>query len=153
MTAAPAGPRPEQPDRRQRPDSARFPRPRRLRRALPDAPPDACEAFVAHLPAVARARAALPEPATVEAVCETFRAVADPTRLRIVFALSAGELCVCDLAAALGMSASAVSHQLRLLRGLRLVRRRRVGRNVFYTLDDGHVLRLLREAAAHARHG
>ena len=77
---------------------------------------------------------------TVTALAETFRALGDPTRVRILDALSHGELCVCDLAAVLSLSQSAVSHQLRLLRGLRLVRARRAGRMVFYALDDRHVI-------------
>jgi len=79
---------------------------------------------------------------TVE-VAEIFKALADPTRVRILHALSHAELCVGDLAAVLEMSESAVSHQLRLLRGLRVVRARREGKQVFYAMDDEHVTRLL----------
>ena len=77
-------------------------------------------------------------------------ALGDPTRVRILDALSHGELCVCDLAAVLSLSQSAVSHQLRLLRGLRLVRARREGRMIFYALDDLHVVDLLRQGLKHA---
>ena len=81
-----------------------------------------------------------------------FAALAEPTRLRIVDALDrAGELCVCDLCALLTLRQSNVSHQLRLLRGLRLVKNRRAGRLVFYSLDDDHVLHLLRDGLAHVR--
>jgi len=80
---------------------------------------------------------------------ETFRALGDATRLRILDALSKVELCVGDLAELIGLSESAVSHQLRLLRGLRLVRSRRDGRRVFYALDDRHVLDLFRQGLAH----
>src|SRR5215210_9169802 len=69
-------------------------------------------------------------------VAEIFKALADPTRVRILHALSHAELCVGDLAAVLGMTESAVSHQLRLLRGLRVVRARRDGKLIFYALDD-----------------
>ena len=88
---------------------------------------------------------------TVEAIAETFRVLGDPTRVRILDALSAGELCVCDIATCAGISESAVSHQLRLLRGMRLVRPRRAGRQVFYSLDDQHIVQLLRLAVTHVQ--
>ena len=82
-------------------------------------------------------------------LAETFRALGDPTRVRILDALSHGELCVCDLAAVLSLSQSAVSHQLRFLRSLRLVKPRREGRMVFYSLDDRHVVDLLQQGLRH----
>ena len=103
----------------------------------------------------ARVQEALPhlldEPAAVR-LAETFRALSDPTRVRIVSLLAQAELCVCDLAAALGMSQSAVSHQLRTLRDLRLVRWHREGRQIFYTLDDEHVADLFRRGLDHVTH-
>jgi ArsR family transcriptional regulator, lead/cadmium/zinc/bismuth-responsive transcriptional repressor len=92
-------------------------------------------------------------PRTVEALAETFRVLGDPTRVRILDALAAGELCVCDIASVAGISESAVSHQLRLLRGMRLVRPRRAGRLVYYTLDDQHIIELLRQAQTHVEEG
>ena len=89
--------------------------------------------------------------ATVEEIAATFSVLGDPTRIRILDALSAGELCVCDIAALAGISESAVSHQLRLLRGMRLVRPRRAGRQVFYSLDDQHIVELLRLAVTHVQ--
>jgi ArsR family transcriptional regulator len=86
---------------------------------------------------------------TVEALADTFRVLGDPTRVRILDALSAGELCVCDIASLVGISESAVSHQLRLLRSMRLVRPRRSGRLVFYAVDDQHILELLKQASTH----
>jgi DNA-binding transcriptional ArsR family regulator len=88
---------------------------------------------------------------TVEALAETFRALGDPTRVRILDALAAGELCVCDIASLVGISESAASHQLRLLRGLRLVRPRRAGRQVYYAVDDHHILELLTQARTHVQ--
>jgi DNA-binding transcriptional ArsR family regulator len=85
-------------------------------------------------------------------LAEIYKALSDPTRLRIVSLLVDAELCVCDLAAALGMGQSAVSHQLRTLRELRLVRWRRTGRKVFYTLDDEHVADLYRRGLEHLAH-
>jgi ArsR family transcriptional regulator len=110
---------------------------------------DSCDVIQIDLTRVRRLRAALVGGDTVTGLADTFRALGDPTRVRILDALSHGELCVCDLAAVLSLSQSAVSHQLRLLRGLRLVRARREGRMVFYTLDDLHVVDLLRQGLKH----
>jgi ArsR family transcriptional regulator, lead/cadmium/zinc/bismuth-responsive transcriptional repressor len=113
--------------------------------------PDACDVIQIDLNRVRRLRAALVDGETVGALADIFRALGDPTRVRILDALSHSELCVCDLAAVLSLSQSAVSHQLRLLRGLRLVRARRSGRMVFYALDDRHVTDLLGQGMKHAR--
>lgn len=88
-------------------------------------------------------------PESAAALADTFRLLGDPTRVRLLDALAAGELCVCDLATLLGATVSAVSHQLRLLRGLRLVRARREGRMIFYSLDDHHIHDLLAQARGH----
>jgi DNA-binding transcriptional ArsR family regulator len=116
----------------------------------PELVPDkACEA--PHLDAMrieARRRALMHAP-QVEDLAETFRVLGDPTRVRILDALSGGELCVCDIASLVNMSESAVSHQLRLLRTMRLVRPRRAGRQVFYSVDDHHILDLLTLASTH----
>ena len=85
----------------------------------------------------------------VATLAATFRALGDPTRVRILDALSKAELCVCDLAGLLGLTESAVSHQLQLLRAMRLVRSRRAGRHVFYTLDDQHIVSLFNQGLAH----
>jgi ArsR family transcriptional regulator len=83
-------------------------------------------------------------------VAGLFVLLADPTRLLLLSALAAGELCVCDLAASTGVNRSTVSHQLRTLRDGRLVRARREGRVVYYCLDDDHVRELLAMGVAHA---
>jgi ArsR family transcriptional regulator len=83
---------------------------------------------------------------------EVLRTLGEPTRLRILHALAASELCVFDLARGLGMSPSAISHQLRLLRALRMVRYRKQGREVYYALDDEHVLQLMSGVLSHLRH-
>lgn len=98
---------------------------------------------------VARARAAMRPAESIATLAETFRLLGDPTRLSIVWALSREELCVGDLAILLGMSQSAVSHSLRALRQLRLVRHRKVGRVAYYALDDDHITHLLREGISH----
>lgn len=82
-------------------------------------------------------------------LAETFKALGDPTRIRITYALSREELCVCDLANLLGVSQSAVSHSLRVLRQLKLVKFRKEGRIAYYTLDDVHIEHLLDEGFRH----
>ena len=98
---------------------------------------------------VERARSALPAAPTVLTLADTFRALGDPTRLRLVAAIATEELCVCDLATLLGVSQSAVSHSLRALRDLRLVRYRKAGKIAYYSLDDAHIATLLREGVRH----
>src|SRR4051795_4849115 len=87
----------------------------------------------------------------VNGLADTFKVLGDPTRVRILDVLSRRELCVGDIAEVLGLSESAVSHQLRLLRNADLVRQRRAGQMVFYALDDHHVIRLFAQAHEHVR--
>jgi DNA-binding transcriptional ArsR family regulator len=87
--------------------------------------------------------------ASVARLADMFRVLGDPTRVRILDVLSRGEMCVCDIAHHLGMTESAVSHQLRVLRDKRLVRARRAGRMIFYTLDDQHIVRLFAQGLEH----
>ena len=98
---------------------------------------------------VREARAMVPGDRMVRALAETFGALSDPTRVRIIFALSEQELCVFDLARLLGLTGSAVSHQLRLLRGQRLVRYRKEGKVAYYSLDDDHIRNLMEECVKH----
>jgi len=88
---------------------------------------------------------------TVHALAETFQALSDPTRVRIIAALSRQELCVGELAELLGLTGSAVSHQLRLLRAQSLVRYRREGKVAYYALDDDHIRNLFAEGVRHVR--
>ena len=98
-----------------------------------------CEVRTIHLDRVIRARnEAIPDP-LLERLALTYKILGDPTRLKIVMALKSGEMCVCDLAAFAGVSESAVSHQLRRLRDLALVKHRRDGQTLYYALDDRHV--------------
>ncbi len=113
---------------------------------------DQCEVTHIEEERVRRAQAQLVDGLTATDLADFFGALGDPTRVRIISALSAGELCVCDLAAALGMSQSAISHQLRILRQLRLVKRRRAGQMAYYTIDDEHVSHLFRQGMDHLRH-
>ena len=83
---------------------------------------------------------------------ETFKALSDPTRLNIIYVLSKGSLCVCDIAHVLDMTQSAISHHLRVLRNLKLVKFRKEGKMVIYSLDDDHVLELFRQGLDHVKH-
>ncbi|HEV2129361.1 MAG TPA: metalloregulator ArsR/SmtB family transcription factor [Thermomicrobiales bacterium] len=103
-----------------------------------------------HPRAVMEARRTLRNAAACSDVASLFAVLGDPTRIRVLTALAAGELCVCDLAAATGVNRSTVSHQLRVLRTHRLVRRRREGKVAYYALDDDHVLQLLAVAGEHS---
>lgn len=103
----------------------------------------------ADVAALEHLRSSLLNGRTVQAVSEVFKLLGDPTRVRLVDALTHGERCVCDLAALVGMTESAVSHQLRLLRAARLVRVRRTGRMAYYSLDDHHVVGLLHDTRKH----
>jgi DNA-binding transcriptional ArsR family regulator len=107
-----------------------------------------------HDPAArARVAARLLDARAIDAVSEVFRLLGDPTRVRIVDALSHGERCVCDLATLVGLTESATSHQLRLLRASRLVRVRRAGRMAYYSLDDHHVAGLVHDTRKHVEEG
>jgi ArsR family transcriptional regulator len=85
-------------------------------------------------------------------LADTFKALADPTRVRIMSVLAITDLCVCDLAVTLGMTQSAISHQLRLMRDMRLVRSRKEGRMVYYALDDDHIKDLFTRGLEHIEH-
>jgi ArsR family transcriptional regulator len=111
--------------------------------------PDRCDVFHLDPAKVAALRRRLLNDGSAAALAETFKLLGDPTRVRMLDALARSELCVCDLAGLLGLSESAVSHQLRLLRGMRLVRPRRAGRMVFYTLDDQHIVGLFAQGLEH----
>jgi ArsR family transcriptional regulator, lead/cadmium/zinc/bismuth-responsive transcriptional repressor len=96
-------------------------------------------------------KARLLDEASVIDLAETFRMLGDTTRVRILDALARTEVPVCDLANVLGLTQSAVSHQLRLLRSMRLVKSRRDGRHIYYTLDDDHILDLFEQGLEHVQ--
>lgn len=113
---------------------------------------DLCEVDVVDPVKIGRARAAVPDGATLVRLADTLRALGDPTRLRIVCALAApgvDELCVCDLTTLVDVSNSAVSHSLRALRELGIVRYRKAGKIAYYSVDDAHVAELVREGLQH----
>lgn len=102
-----------------------------------------------HQEKIRTVRRALAGDETIFGMSETFKVLSDPTRLKIVLALATEELCVIDVAELLGLTESAVSHQIRLLRNLRLVKQRKQGKMVFYSLDDEHIEDLIRVASRH----
>ena len=111
--------------------------------ALSPCTSETCDIRVVHLDRVVRAKAEAIEEDDMERLALTYKIMGDPTRLKIILALRGGEMCVCDIAAFLGLSESAVSHQLRRLREFSLVRARRDGQVFYYSLDDSHVLDLV----------
>lgn len=113
---------------------------------------DICETTCAHKDKVQNVKNNQLSSEEVLSLSEIFKAMGDPTRIRILQALSEEELCVCDLVEVLEMTQSAVSHQLRALRNLRLVKYRKEGKNVFYSLDDEHIINLFTQGLAHIRH-
>lgn len=111
---------------------------------------DLCEVQCLDARKVSAARRAMRPSDQVQIVADTLRVLGDPTRLRIVEALSRYELCVCDLALVVGASQSTVSHSLRALRQMRLVRYRKDGKIAYYSLEDAHISSLLSTAFEHA---
>jgi len=114
---------------------------------------EVCDVFCIDAEAVARVRTSMVSDRSAEGLAQTFGVLGDPTRVKLISALMAGELCVCDLATLLGLSQSAVSHQLRLLRNMRLARYRRDGRIVYYSLDDQHIRDLFLQGLQHVTEG
>ena len=112
---------------------------------------DLCDCRVIHEDKVARAREISLSAEITENVCQIFKALGDNTRLKILWALEKQEMCVCDLAAMLDVTESAVSHQLRLMRTLRLVTNRREGTILYYSLVDDHVSQLIQVALEHVQ--
>jgi ArsR family transcriptional regulator, lead/cadmium/zinc/bismuth-responsive transcriptional repressor len=112
-----------------------------------DAP--SCDAYLVNLGNVRQVQPEIVSIEKVQQMAEFFGTLADPSRLRLLSALAQQELCVCDLAAVVKMGESAVSHQLRVLRSQRLVKYRREGRKIYYSLADSHVMNLYAEVAAH----
>ncbi len=112
---------------------------------------DGCKIRVVHLERVEQAREDAISERELERLSLIYRVLGDPNRLKIVMALRNVEMCVCDLAAFTGLSESAVSHQLRRLKDLALVKKRRDGQIIYYSLDDEHVAGLLNVGLEHIR--
>lgn len=106
-----------------------------------------------HHNAVENAMENMPEENQIDALSAFFKMMGDPTRIKMMYLMSQGEVCVQDIASALGMTKSAISHQLSGLRDSRVVKSRRDGKNVFYSIDDDHVHAVLSIAMTHIQHG
>ena len=121
---------------------------------LPHESDEICEAPHHHSGlALDKMRESLPTAVELDRIAELFKVLGDPTRMQILTALFAEEeLCVCDISDLLGMSQSAISHQLRLLRTTHLVKNRREGKSIFYSLDDTHVATIIAQGLEHIRH-
>lgn len=113
---------------------------------------DRCEIWAVDEEKVKETKKRLPSDETFTVLAETFGALADPNRARILQSLVNQELCVCDIACVIGISESAVSQHLRILRTLRLVRQRKEGRMMYYSLNDDHIGQLLDICLEHTRH-
>lgn len=110
---------------------------------------EVCEVNVIHEDVLERVKAKMPDETPVYEVSELFKVFGDSTRARIICALNIEEMCVCDLSVLLGMSQSAISHQLRLLKVARIVKSRKQGRVVYYSLDDAHIGQIFAKAFDH----
>jgi DNA-binding transcriptional ArsR family regulator len=113
---------------------------------------DMCEITCEHPEKVCCAKANLLPENKVQQLADIFKIVGDSTRIKILSVLSREEMCVCDIAETLEMGQSAISHQLRVLRSARLVKFRKEGKEAWYSLDDNHVVDLLRLGLAHISH-
>lgn len=114
---------------------------------------DSCEELKVNIDNINMVRACMIVDDDAVKLSEVFKVLGDPTRIKIIYALSKCDLCVCDVAETIGMTQSAVSHQLRLLRSMRLVKFRKEGKSVFYSLDDEHILQLFSQGMEHISHG
>ena len=110
-----------------------------------------CDGDELHEERIEKGRAVMPPEDELYELSDFFKVFGDSTRIRILFAIDGGPLCVCDIAELLGMTKSAVSHQLKILRSSDLVTYRRSGKNVFYELADGHVRDIIEKALEHIR--
>ena len=134
------------------PDTKKFPQPATapdgLANALPDVP--VCDPDCHGEPdIVARLRSDLPDDEVLYDLSELFRVFGDTTRIKILYVLFESEMCVCDLAKTLNMTQSAISHQLRILKQMKLVKNRREGKTVFYSLADGHIKTIINQGMEH----
>ncbi|MDR1362872.1 MAG: metalloregulator ArsR/SmtB family transcription factor, partial [Spirochaetaceae bacterium] len=112
---------------------------------------DLCECTIIHEEIVAEVQKQMPDEETMLDLADLFKMFADSTRVKIICALLCAEMCVCDISALLGMTKSSISHQLRLLRQTKLVKNRREGKIIYYSLDDEHINDILDKGLAHVR--
>ena len=114
---------------------------------------DRCEIHIVDQEKVAETRQRLLNDEVYTGLAETFAALADSNRAKIIYSLIGQDLCVCDIASVVGISESAVSQHLRILRNLRLVKQRKDGRMMYYSINDDHIQTLLGVCLEHTRHG
>lgn len=112
---------------------------------------EVCEVSVIHHETINHVRRSMPDEELVLDAAELFKVFGDSTRAKIICALAVAEMCVCDIAALLSMSSSAISHQLRILKQARIVRSRRDGKIIYYSLDDEHIKQLFDAAIEHLK--
>jgi len=110
---------------------------------------EVCKIYEEHLDKILKVQKKLPDEETILEISDFFNALGNPTRLKIVFALLEEKLCTCDLSNITGLSVSAISHQLRILKDRKIVAYKKDGKNVFYRLDDEHVKEILNVALKH----
>lgn len=110
---------------------------------------ECCETVEVHTELLEVVNRTMPDETQLYDLAELFKVFGDSTRIRILFVLSSAEVCVCDLAEVLGMTQSAISHQLRILRQNKLVKSRKEGKTVFYSLADGHVRTIIAQGMEH----
>lgn len=113
---------------------------------------DTCSCNVIHQDIVDKVRLNMPKEEKLYDLADLFKVFGDTTRIKIIYALFEEEMCVCDIATAFGMSHSAISHQLRVLKAARLVKYRREGKVVYYSLDDEHVKNIFDQGFSHISH-
>ena len=114
-----------------------------------DGEPDCCETEEVHEDLLKLVRGSLPEEDKLYDLAELFKVFGDSTRIRILFVLFEADVCVCDLASILNMTPSAISHQLKILKGNKLIKSRREGKSVFYSLADDHVRAIVSQGMEH----
>jgi len=114
---------------------------------------DSCTVFSINSKKIEEVKASLKSETIFQLLAEAFKVLGDPARIKILYSLSISELCVCEISLITGLSQSAVSHQLRILRNTKLVKYRREGRSVFYSLDDRHVEKLFEQGLEHIEEG
>jgi ArsR family transcriptional regulator len=112
---------------------------------------EVCEANCTHRGSIDKALSNMPDMDTISALADFYKVFGDGTRMRILCALQEGELCVCDLAEALSMTQSAISHQLRVLKQMKLVKNKREGKVVYYALSDNHIYGIISQGLEHVR--
>lgn len=110
---------------------------------------DRCDCSVIHEEIVNMVRSKMPLEESLYDLAELFKVFGDTTRIKILWALDEAEMCVCDIAVLLGMTQSAISHQLRILKQVRLVKNRKDGKVVYYSLDDAHVKQIFEQGLVH----